>query len=297
MFYLTIIIALLSIPFESVSQEYTVKKFGYRLHALTRFLVSSIMVYFIYTVFAVVEYGFSDFNKILFNFQIEMSVASFIYIGLFLANYVACVVLFNKELNNSNIYLLELLVKLSVVFISIIEILRGEVALTPILVLGTFLFLLGIFIIFDIKKFKNVMKNKIARASLIIVILLVLLNVAYPYQLQHVLRSGYTDRSGMFLLSSVATSLYALLVLRPNLEKFKESIAPYILQAGLFFVSFFATTYLVEISVLAYIYVIGLAGILLTLSSSIILKNNIGLRHYIGVSISLVGFILMQLVI
>jgi|LGVF01.2.fsa_nt_gb hypothetical protein len=295
---------LLALPFlalvfgvsNQISQEATVKEFGYKLHIFIKFLLTFIFTYIVNIIYKLFTLGTADLSRVFFDFHIVFTLEAVIFLTLFLAVHITCVVLFNKILKKSAIYLLNILLKISMVFILIIEILKGNLFFSFEIILATSLFLLGVSFVLNVFNNKKI-SVKQGRVTIIILVFLVIFNVAYPYQQQHLLNANYINKETMIMLSAFLTSLYGLLFLRPNLDRLKESLSPYTIQAMAHVISQFALLELLENCMTTYMFVMGLMGIGLTIFSSIILKQKINKYQYLGVLLAMAGFVYMQILL
>ncbi|MGD9901069.1 MAG: hypothetical protein AB7S44_00850 [Spirochaetales bacterium] len=182
------------------------------------------------------------------------------------------------------------------VFILAIEMFLGHLAFSVQVIVAIALFILGILFVLNIFTNKKI-NLKQNTATIIILVLLVILNITYPYQQQHLLNANFINKETMIMLSAFLTSFYGLMFLRPDLSRFKESLSPYAFQSFVHVVSQLALMEILKDSMTIYMFVMGLMGVGVTIFSAIILKQKINKYQYFGVLLAMAGFVYMQVLL
>jgi drug/metabolite transporter (DMT)-like permease len=275
-----------------ISQEFTVKKYGHKVHVFLKFLLSMLLTYIVNVIYKLFTIGSNDLIKVLFDFKFIFNIESIWLLVAFLASTIITAVLVNKLLKTSAIYILGIITKLSMVIVLGTEIILGNLDFSVEVMLAIIIFIVGLLLVLNLTKIKQVKNiNKTAFFSLLII---VIFGVVHPYSQQTILNMELINKETLLIISSLTTSMYGLFFLKPDMAKVKKAIKPYLIQSSAHVISTFALMAIIESSMTTYVFALGAMGVVTTVFSAIVLKTKINKLQYLGVVLSMIGFVYMQ---
>lgn len=287
-FFIVFFIAVIFSSASKVFQENTVHKYGVEIHGAIKFLqMSLLMMFFTFltNTFKVIPL------ELKFNLELNSNAVIFIFIITILT--IISTYLFNKLLEHEEIYSLGLLMKLTILIVLFIDIATGTLVFKWSLILYVIIFLIGILIMFDVHLLKgHHIKNDLKKAEFILPIFLIL--IIRPYFKRFAINSNYFNVETLLIIQNLAISLLFFVKYKPKISFniFKE----YLLQSFVCIISLFAFNLLIaNYGVFYFNLSKGLTLIFIALLSRAFLHTRITKRKYLGMSIAVLGFILLSI--
>ncbi len=285
-----IIIAIIAIATESlqeISQEYTVKKYDYKVHMLVKFAMIAGMI-FIWDVLNLLYRG-----QVSQLFLIDINMNSIIYVVGIISAVIISTIIFNKLLKKSSMYILGIILNLNIIIVLLIEIFRNEMQANAIVLTGVITFLIGIYMI--LFKRNSVENKKMNTLNVLGMLILLLLGLVIPYLQQMIFRNYYMSKELLTIIESISVSLYALLILKPKIKLDKEILKNYFIQSLLCAIASILFKMMIEQSVFYYKITFSFVMVTVTILSILILKTKITIRQFIGVFAAVIGYILINM--
>lgn len=285
------IIFFMAVIFSAINQTYQengVHKYG----AITHVTVKLFQVPMLMALFIILNNKFKIIPlelkyKFLANYNSIFIVVIIISLNLTITY------LLNKYLEHTEIYSLGILLRLSIVIVLIIDIITGTLVFSWNLIFYVIIFLLGMLIMFDVHLIKSHhIKSDFKKAKLIISMIIV--SILLPYFKKIGINSNYFNAESILIISNIAVAFIFYIKFKPKIKLriFKE----YLVQSTVCTISLFSINLLIANYGVFYFKIAeGLMLVLIALLSRIFLHTRITKRKYLGMSIAVLGFILLSI--
>lgn len=272
------IIAIFSVAFNGLHQQYTVSIYGWKVHSFIKFLFSAlIMLPFL-------------------TFELSFSKEAILTLSAIIVLSIATTFIFNYMLQIRNIYELIILLKFVLPFSLLTDFAIGVIKPNFILLVSVFIFFLGTFILFEMHKFK-LQKGKFKKEDIIFITILLLINFFLPYLKQTGLNNHYFNNETMTFSWFLSIAVFTLIFIKPKIKFTFPLIRDYGFQSVLNISTNLALNVLIAYSVFLGHVVETAATLVITFLTPFLLKKQISKTKYIGVIVTMIGFLMIGFVL